>query len=293
MRTLIATDLSPASNEALAQGFARARATNGRVAVCTAQAIVPPLHALEPELYMVDIRAQLNDQPALADTLRKHVERVVPGETDFELFIEQGSAYAAVVERADEWQAELIVVGSHGYTGVDHALLGSVAERIVRYASCPVLVARPARRGVVLVATDLSDPALPALEAGVREARARECSLVVLHALDTQVSASAAAGALLGAIPAGLPEGALEARRQGARQLIETALERLGARGEVHVADGDPVSALKDLAEELPAALLVVGTRGRTGLKRVLLGSVAEKLIETAPCSVLAVRHSR
>jgi len=78
--------------------------------------------------------------------------------------------------------------------------------------------------------------------------------------------------------------------RSAARETIQSALARFDAEGEIVIADADPGAAVVHLAEERGAALVVVGTRGRTGLSRVALGSVAEKVVHMSPCSVLAVR---
>jgi nucleotide-binding universal stress UspA family protein len=72
---------------------------------------------------------------------------------------------------------------------------------------------------------------------------------------------------------------------------LKQAIERLGAIGEPRVLDGSPAAAIVECAQELKAELVVVGTHGRSGLARLALGSVAEKVIRTATCPVLAVRH--
>jgi nucleotide-binding universal stress UspA family protein len=75
-----------------------------------------------------------------------------------------------------------------------------------------------------------------------------------------------------------------------ARQIIEGKLDRLEAKGEVQIVDGDPSTEILRLVELLPAELLVVGTRGRSGVTSVMLGSVAANMVHSAPCSVLGVR---
>jgi nucleotide-binding universal stress UspA family protein len=74
------------------------------------------------------------------------------------------------------------------------------------------------------------------------------------------------------------------------RATIEKEIERVGAKGEASVIDGTPVSAITDQAEEIAAELIVVGTHGRTGFSRLTLGSVAERVVRAASCSVLVVR---
>src|SRR6188768_1409813 len=162
MRVLIASDLSEASDEAVRQGAARA--AGGRIALCH---VLPELgtHALLAQQYEEDLTKQLEVQPRIAEALQGQLERHVPqADAAAEVFIEQGSAYDQILARAEAWQAELIAVGTHGRRGLRRMLLGSVADQVVRAAHCPVLVARPERDGAILVATDLTDPALPAIE---------------------------------------------------------------------------------------------------------------------------------
>jgi len=152
--------------------------------------------------YEEDLNKQLELQPRIADALREQLARVAPGlESAPEVFIELGSDHEQIVRRADEWRADLIAVGSHGRTGLRRLLLGSVADQIVRAASCAVLVARAERQGVILAATDLTDPALPAIEAAAHEAKRRGRKLVVMHAMESAREGDAALG-LMGALPA-------------------------------------------------------------------------------------------
>jgi nucleotide-binding universal stress UspA family protein len=75
-------------------------------------------------------------------------------------------------------------------------------------------------------------------------------------------------------------------------ELLRSSMERFGASGEARVVEGPPVAAVLHAVEELNPELLVVGTHGRTGLQRLALGSVAERLVSHAPCSVLVVRQT-
>jgi nucleotide-binding universal stress UspA family protein len=286
MRVLIASDLSEASDEAVRQGVARA--AGGSIALCH---VMPELgtHALLAQHYEEDLNKQLQVQPRIAEALQSQVERLVPQVgTTAEVFIEQGSAYDQILARAEQWQAQLIAVGTHGRTGLRRLLLGSVADQLVRAAHCPVLVARPEREGAILAATDLTDPALPAIELAAAEAARTGLKLVVMHAMEMR-EGDAAMG-ILGALPALDTPETLAARRELASVIIQTALERVGAQGQVVIAEEDALRETLELAESLPAALIVVGTHGRSGLSRVVLGSMTARLIEHAPCSVLVAR---
>jgi len=289
MRVLIASDLSTASDEAVRHGVERA--AGGRIALCH---VMPELgtHALLAQQYEVDLNQQLAAQPRIVDALLGQLERLVPKlDPQPEVFVELGSDYDQILRRAELWQAELICVGTHGRTGLKRMLLGSVADQVVRAAHCSVLVARPEREGAILAATDLTDPALPAIELAAAEAKRTGRRLVVLHSMESPREGDAAMG-LLGALPALDTPETLAARRELAHQIIRDALKRQRFLQRVVIASDDPLKETLALAESLPSGLIVVGTHGRRGFSRIVLGSTAARVIEHAPCSVLVGRHS-
>lgn len=214
------------------------------------------------------------------------------GVTQVEAFVEEGDDHAAIVKRAEAFAADLVVVGSHGRTGITRILLGSVAERIIRHAHCAVLVARkgPAS-GPVVTSTDLSDAAKPGLRAAAIEAARTGSSLVAIHVFDLAWPGATPYAVDASGLSAVLSD--TEAIRSATTQLNETLEEATRGllvhwKGEVLV--GDPATLIVRRAEELQARLVAVATHGRTGLSRILLGSVAEKIVRHAHTSVLVVR---
>ena len=290
MRILVGSDLSGVSDVAIRQGAALLKAKSDELALCHVLP-APQLRTLFPQEHERDLAALLELQPRFTAALQAQAERVFGSKSvPFSVFVEHGSDYSELVRRAEQWQADLLVVGSHGRAGLSRLLVSGVADRVVRHATCPVLVAREREPGVVLVATDLSDPSLPAIEAGAREAARRERPLVVMHATETLSWRTEPAMALLGANPVTETPDIAHERATLARQIIAGALARFGATGEVRIVEGDALTEILKLVDTLPAELLVVGTRGRGSISRVMLGSVAADLVQTAPCSVLAVR---
>jgi nucleotide-binding universal stress UspA family protein len=289
MRVLIASDLSAASDEAVRHGIEQA--AGGRIALCH---VMPELgtHALLAQRYEEDLKEQLAVQPRIVDALLGQLERLAPGlDPQPEVFVELGSDYDQILRRAETWNAELIALGTHGRSGLRRLLLGSVADQVVRAAHCSVLVARAPRDGAILAATDLTDPALPAIEQAAAEAKRTGRKLVVLHSMESPREGDAAMG-LLGALPALDTPETLAARRDLARDIIQTAIKRLEVAAEVIIAEDEPLKETLALAESLPASMIVVGTHGRRGLSRVVLGSTAARIIEHAPCSVLVARQA-
>jgi nucleotide-binding universal stress UspA family protein len=291
MKILVAYDFGDAARESLAQGKAEAKALGATLGLVH---VMPMLYEVEPFFSQFRQDAAFDFAAAEGEARRAIEERArsaLEGQ-GAEVFVERGVPYAEILRRAETWGAELVVVGSHGRTGIARVLLGSVAERVVRHAHVSVLVARETRTtGVVLAATDLSEASLPVVEAAARAAERRNARLVVATAVDWSYAAwGSVAGAPFGATPVVPPPEVQAQMRSAMRETMQRELERVKATGESEVLDGSPASAISEYAEKLGAELIVVGTHGRTGFTRLALGSVAEHVVRSAGCSVLVVR---
>jgi nucleotide-binding universal stress UspA family protein len=194
----------------------------------------------------------------------------------------------AIADRAKAIGADLVVVGTHGHTGLKHVLLGSVAERTVEYAPCSVWTVKGsagASPRTVVVGTDFSPSAGGAVAAAAEWARSFGARLHLVHALQVPMP-------LIAPYEVAIPEGIIEgARREAERQLKDVAKGLAGVSVTTELASTPAHAALVDAAKRLPAELIVTGSRGLTGLKHALLGSVAERTLRYAPCSVLTVRQ--
>jgi nucleotide-binding universal stress UspA family protein len=292
-KVLVATDLSEAADEAIRQGFARARLEKGEVIVCHVVPDVLRDSPLFPQAATLDTARQLELQTRAAAAVEDRAIAVTGAKSgEFRVVVESGTPEAVIVRIAEEVHASLVVVASRGITGIDRILLGSVAARVVRYAHGPVLVARQhAANGAILAATDFSDPALPAVTAAAEEARARSGRLTLLHAVDLLPPREIGWGAPFGASWVVPPKEMMDDVKKSAEEALSAELQRFGVAGEARAVIGNATTAILSAAREVDAELVVVATRGRTGLKRMVLGSVAEAIVEKAPCSVLAVRQ--
>ncbi|MDQ2072023.1 universal stress protein [Haloarcula sp. H-GB4] len=205
--------------------------------------------------------------------------------------VREGVVHDAILDYADETGIDLIVMGTHGRTGVRRFLLGSVTEKVVRLADVPVLsVKADAEPGTVsfddiLLPTDGSSGAEAAIEptgtlASATDATVRLVSVVDTRSLGVDVGSSVIVDEL----------------ESVATDAVEDASDRLSKLGvetvETAITQGVPYRAILDAIEEADADLVVIGTHGRTGIDRYLLGSVAEKLVRTSPVPVMTVRAS-
>jgi nucleotide-binding universal stress UspA family protein len=290
VKILAAIDFGDSSLEALRQGHALAETLRGELAVCHVLPAVPEISALFPERSR-DLSPELT---ADAEAARRAVIDHARDKLGLELgsvFIDRGAPYAEIVRRAESFGADYIAIGTHGRTGFARLVLGSVAERVARHAHCSVLVARPVQRsGIVLVATDLSEASLPAIAEGGAAAARRGARLVVASAIEWADPAAVSVSGLIGVAPVLPPPEVQQEMRDGLRATLEQAMLAAGVKGEARVLEGAPASEIVRAADELSAELVVIGARGRTGLLRLALGGVAERVIRATSASVLAVR---
>lgn len=221
--------------------------------------------------------------------------RLGEGKAQLETMIRTGSAAVEILAAAQEQKPDLLVLGSRGLSPVSRFLLGSVAERVARHTGCAVLVARPLRHGLktILLATDGSDCAAVAADllgrlplpgqAAVQVVRVlpfRE-DLVRCHKIQTPFSSQA--------------EAELYADREvrNAQSQVDAVAAALAGEGRPAAGElrsGDPAEALLEAVEAGKADLLVVGSQGLGALERFFMGSVSEKVLRHAPCSVLVAR---
>lgn len=290
-KILVATDFSESSDEALREADASARAAgNAKLAVVH---VIPDVQQLNPLFPQANLGSEL-DVASLVGRVRTLLDERIKAVTgrdpsEVERFVEVGLDYSEIIRRAEQWHPSILFVGSLGKTGLTRVLMGSVAEKVVRYAHCPVVVVRPTKtRGTVIAATDMSKPSLEAVKVAADQARVRKAKLVVAHALDFR---GAAFFGELGSFFGGAQHTVDVPVVLGAtKTALAGALESIGVTAEPVALDGSPSATIHDLVMQRAAELVVVGTHGRTGLARIALGSVAESIIRHVPCSVLAVR---
>ncbi|RLC55307.1 MAG: universal stress protein [Chloroflexi bacterium] len=205
-------------------------------------------------------------------------------------------AAPAILHYAETHGIDLIVMGTHGRRGIRRFMLGSVTEEVLRLAPCPVFTVRHREdRSVwamkkILAPTDLSKNARQATRHAAALAEAYGAELKLLHIIDaaTLTTSSVSVIGAFDASPANVMTGANEAVLRQAAELTEEF--HLPSQIDCFVTVGNPASDILDFAQENEADLIVVGSHGRSGLPRFVMGSVAEKVIRDAPCPVFTVK---
>jgi nucleotide-binding universal stress UspA family protein len=206
-----------------------------------------------------------------------------------------GDPKSEIVRIAEEWGADLLVLGARGLSRFKRFLLGSVSLSVARHAPCPVLVVkgRPRKLGNVLVAMDDSEDSFRAVRFLQSLPLPRQARLRLLSVVEPVRYPTSAPKALRGQLVEMIKE--LESKRRGE---LEKVLERAAAQLDEKITrvtratpTGDPASAIVATAVAHDADLIVVGARGRGGMERLLLGSVSESVLHHARCPILIVKE--
>lgn len=188
---------------------------------------------------------------------------------------------------------DLIVVGTHGRRGVRRMFLGSVAEEILRTAPCPVYTIRqddqlPAPRAPrrVVVPVDFSEFGLLSMRAARRFVR-DDGEIILLHAIEEFVPPG-----VYGLEYPSYHELSAEIELHARKEMEQMAKSVLGGaiRYRTEIQTGYAPSAVVEYAEDVDADLIVMSTHGRSGVERMLLGSVTERVVRTSSRPVLVVR---
>jgi nucleotide-binding universal stress UspA family protein len=283
-RILVATDFSTCAGTALEWAIEIARAHGARIDL---------LHAIE----------RVPGGPGAAE-VRGWVERslaaleglVRRAGVEGAAQVRERHAWDAVAAAEQEIHPDLIVIGARGRTAYARPFLGSRADRILRTAGAPVLTVHPgdagrqARIPAVVIATDFSEEAALATSAALRLARALPGPprIVLVHAWEPVLIFDGPLDAAAMAAPIN------DAGRDEARKLLESAAAPL-RDGTIDVQavvrDGYAATVIEEEAAARGAGIVALGTRGRSGLRRMLLGSIAERVVHHAQCPVLTVRR--
>lgn len=292
MRVLIATDFSPHAEDALALVEKLAMPDGSAVRIVHVVEPFPQVSALVP--ISMTAMAEAVEREAMAELDRKRaIFRGRPVEVQTALVI--GRAAEMIVDEAQRFRADLVVMGSRGRRAVASALLGSVSAEVVDRAPCPVLVARGRALTRLVLAEDGSSVAASGADLITNMPALRVLPVAVVSVVnapfpftggngDAGPSMYAAIQAYYDALPA-LREATSRVANERAAQLIAA-----GANASADVREGDPAQELIDIAVAKGADCIVIGSHGRTGISRLFLGSVARAVLFNALCSVLIVR---
>lgn len=244
-----------------------------------------------------DLEVRAQQQTYLADTASR-LGAVGPGPVGFEVV--DGLAGPALVDSVDRQRPDLVVMATHGRGPLSRFWLGSVADHLIRHVSAPVLLIRPRdgdaipvidfRLSSVVVPLDLSDDSAAILDPLIDLAVVMDTHLTLIHVIEPILGISGA----VPPYPISVPQEVLESTRHLAQKSLDETAEKLRARGlrvatKVVVGLGVAASVLQQVNEG-KADFVAMTTHGAGGFRRLMLGSVADKVIRGSAKPVLVLR---
>jgi nucleotide-binding universal stress UspA family protein len=282
-RILLATDLSARCDRAFDRAVLLAASWKAQLVA---------VHVMEDDTRTVDDdrlpswRRAPDPQTVAESRVRADLTEI---SSDFAIVIGSGDPAEAIVRTAETHGADLIVTGVARDALLGRIALGNTVTRLTRYAAVPILIVRKRGRRPyrhVIIATDFSESSRRTLETAVRFFRHE--ALTVFNAYDAPL--------------VGLASDTASYRKQF-REAVERECEaflkgsnlsnRSGRRPEILLEYGQPDHLLYEYATEKDVDVVALGTHGRSALFQVLIGSVAQRLIDCLPCDMLVVRHPR
>ncbi len=278
-KILVAVDGSESGNNALRQAF---RLANDEKCWITVTSVVPPYEGDIDLTGVKDVRKAmakpcedaLEEARKIAETERALIKTVC----------EEGETYERIVDLADAENCDVIVVGRRGRRHFERALVGSVTARVIGHTQRDVLVV-PNNTVLgwkkILVATDGSKYSAVAVDKAIAFAGSYGGGLVVVSIVDVPTEFYAEA-------PKAVEDMIKKAKEYTAA--VKKQAEAAGVKAETFIGEAEAYQAIVKLAAEQGVNMIAVGSHGRTGLRRLLMGSVTEKVIGHAPCPVLVVK---
>lgn len=291
---LTATDFSDLSDKAARTAASLAKNVGARLILV--HVFDPPMIFEDDEHAMLD--PQGTETEHLQDDLIQSRLEELAGELGSEgvevvpRFVTDGRVPDQVEQVAEDEGADLIVLATHGRRGLSRMILGSITLEILHVTRVPVLAIHPDATSLddvknIVLPTDFSAASKEATRHAVEWAKHFNSEIWAIHALDRP--SSYAYDPLLREYRPITDKGRVTTEQEKRLDRLENELEAAGVRAETALVQGGAAPCILATAEQHHAELIIMGSRGHTPLGRLLLGSVADRVLRTATCAVLAV----
>jgi nucleotide-binding universal stress UspA family protein len=294
-RILCPVDFSDASRHALDHATAMAGWYGAHV---TGLHVLQRPFVFEPPMLFAE-RGGVKDLPANREMvwlrLNEWMTPALKAGVPWDVRIDEGVPADCVLQYARFLPADLIVIGTHGRRGFEHLVLGSVAEKVLRNAGCPVLTVPPRASSAsklpfkrILCPVDFSSPSLEALRTALSLAEEADAELTVLNVVDWPDDDSFLVETF------DSPEMRRQLELQTAQRVDALIPDdaRVWSRPAAKVAIGKAYQEIVGAANAMPADLIVIGVHGRSALDLTLFGSTTNQVVRRAPCPVLTIRST-
>jgi nucleotide-binding universal stress UspA family protein len=264
--------------------------------------VFAPVRGADAVRYRGEARPDDREVEGLKEAAKGCLHAALAAGVPVDVLVRTGQPVNGILEAASSLPADLIVMGTHGASGFEHLVLGSVAEKVLRKAACPVLTVPPRAAATsrlpfkrILCAVDFSECSLSALAFGLSLAKESDAALTLLHVVEWPWEEPPAPP--LAELPPteGLRLNEFRKHREAESRSRLEALVPPDARDwctpTVRVTHGKPYVEVLRVAAEESADVIVIGVRGRQVMDLTLFGSTANQLVRRATCPVLTIRR--
>jgi nucleotide-binding universal stress UspA family protein len=279
-RILVATDFSARSDRAIRRATLLARTYGSSMTV---------VHVIDDDQPKRIVKAEREASSVLLSEQARSLREIDGVNCDYSIVL--GNAFEGIAKAAEEINCDLLVIGPHRRQALKDVFVGTTAERTIRASNWPVLMANGVPAGSyrhVLVAVDLSDCSADAVRAVTGLGLEKHAAISVAHVVDAPATRLMSRASMtedqVKDYLADVEERASDELGAFLANLKFHPIRRIVKHNSTSVAH-----TISSVAREVSADLVVVGTHGRTGITKLLLGSVAEEVLRTADHDVLAV----
>ncbi len=268
-RIMLVTDGSEFSSGAEREAVELAKKANSQLFITSVIAVDSDYELLAPQL--------LEKQTAQAQSVLDKIKQIADtAGVNCETVLRQGAeVYEEIVEVAEQKRIDLIIMGRRGKSGLMRLMMGSTTARVIGHTSCNVLVTPRAANVVgqnMMLAVDGSRYGDIAATTATNLAKYLNAKVTVVSAIEGDYS---------------------DRHRNETKEIVDRVVELMrkeGVKATGEVLLGAPASSIVDAAKDKGIELIVMGSHGRTGLEKVLMGSVSDRVIGHAPCAVFVAR---
>jgi nucleotide-binding universal stress UspA family protein len=284
-RLLLATDGSQHSEGAIREAIRLAKKCSSSLTALSVIDTNPEFDALAPQIMEKKAKEARQNLDAVRDRAKK--EGVL-----CDIAVREGEdSYKDIVDEAVKRKSTMIIMGRRGRTGLKRLIMGSVTARVIGHAHCNVLVVPTAAQlefKNIVIATDGSKYSVAAASEAIGIAKRNRSKLTVIADVPAELAAPTDIELAVEQREL-IADQELQVAEKNAKAVKEAA-QKEGVDVQAFVMSGKPADAIIEIARDKVADLIVLGSHGRTGIERLLMGGVTERVIVLASCPVLVVK---
>jgi len=285
---LVPTDFSENAREALSYAIELAKRCSAKLHLLHTPVI--PTYLLMDLSYSPGPEAVTRILNSAQEALDKQAKSIADAGVEHFAAIREGTVHEVIRDYAKEHGVDLVVVGTHGRTGVSKLMYGSVTERVLKTVHTPIIVVPPGGDEMpssIVMAYDFSAPAKRAAELARAIHGVFHGPLHMIHSYLDVWGEYTDRGAVVGEAA----EKRREALHLGLEEMLQADAKELfsidAQNVQTHLVAGDAAEGIMHVAEEVGATLICAGTTGKSGIERLLIGSVARRLLHDSRVPLL------